>query len=546
MGDTDNIERTKRVAKAKPPTDASGNGVMPVKRTNITDGHPMQTDRPQAAQPQRGLPPSPREQNDFFPGIFAQPPQQSRPPMQEYNQPEQPPFFEPSTQPPATRPVPPERAGNGKYNLADDEFRALVYSLYDENKTATEIESYMLEHGYNDENGNPIRGPKIAVQKRLYNELKKAEAKAAEKPPESETGIPALVAFEPHVPPSQDMFGGMTFQRKTKLDTYYQMLKEARDAVGSHPGDQATAAWAKGICEMAVDGIYKEMDKMDEAPYMQQMMGVLTGIITKKGEMDPLASLEKVTNIVTGLMGDRGSNESVEMARIVVGGVNKVTEELKDTVLTATGKRQSADKIGKCPNCGKLVPADSALCPYCGARFTAQSAPPASSQNPEPPIQDRQRQERKELAEAMTMPTALPPPGAHNGVQAMLASPEETMPDVLKNVKRLANFIADKDDPVVKADALWKIGNTDDRKQVVFMVLLGPDRIFYLADRMITKYPEYQKYYDICTSTDGQAWIGALLEEFAKLARDSQFKLTRAEVEKMMTDTENKLGFKIE
>jgi hypothetical protein len=380
------------------------------------------------------------------------------------------------------------------------------------------------------------------------------------------TPLVAPPAQEPEAPATAQQRGKVIIPRpRTKLDTFVEMMTDARAS-----GDVAMA-------QIAVDGIYKCMDSEGGSGggMNNQIFELLKAQLEGGKGRSKLDELEKVVSIVKNLMPEPtdGKSEAVQMAEVMERSVHDTVMEVKDTALRVSGSKDEADKMGKCPKCTKLIPMDSSFCPYCGLAFKQKFEPAEEEEEEEDPAEaeERQRQEeaarkRSELARRLVkkgspakpqppaqptpqpaqQPTA-PTPTPANPPAGQPVTPAERE-SILRNLKKLANFVAAKDDPVLKTQALFKAGDNDDRKTGLFLAIIGREKLLASAHRLIKEHPElaeFQNYVDVCDSADGQAWIDTSFEEIKKQSKLSGLLFKREEAAEMLSKVEARLGFAI-
>jgi hypothetical protein len=125
---------------------------------------------------------------------------------------------------------------------------------------------------------------------------------------------------------------------------------------------------------------------------------------------------------------------------------------------------------------------------------------------------------------------------------------DEERASVLRYLKRLANFIAAKDDPIIKTRALFSIGDSDDRKQGLLLAIIGRERLINAARRLIQEYKglgEYNLYVLACDSPDGRVWIDTSFDEVKLQAQLSSLLLKKEEAGALLDKLEARMGFPI-
>jgi len=120
---------------------------------------------------------------------------------------------------------------------------------------------------------------------------------------------------------------------------------------------------------------------------------------------------------------------------------------------------------------------------------------------------------------------------------------------ILENLKRLSNFIVNKDDPVTKTQALYKAGDDNDRKNALLLAIIGRERLLVAAKRLIQEVPdlgEFLQYVELCDSVEGRKWIDQSFDEIKGQSRLMGVTLKREEAAKLLEKVEQKLGFRID
>ena len=125
---------------------------------------------------------------------------------------------------------------------------------------------------------------------------------------------------------------------------------------------------------------------------------------------------------------------------------------------------------------------------------------------------------------------------------------DEERASIPRVIKRFASFAAAGDDPILKTRALFRIGDEEDRKQGLFLAIIGRERLISAARRLIQEYKElgeYNLYVLACDSPDGRVWIDTSFEEIMLQARLSSLLLKKEEGGAMLDKLEARLGFPI-
>jgi hypothetical protein len=333
-----------------------------------------------------------------------------------------------------------------------------------------------------------------------------------------------------------------------------------------------------------VDGIYSEINKNDHGSGTDDKVWELFKLQLEGGKgKSKLSELKELTEIVKNLMPDQpeGKTEAVQMAEVMERSVHDTVMEVKDTALRVSGSKNQADKMGKCPSCAKIIPMDSLYCNYCGLAFKQKIVEEAEEED-EGEAKERQRAEQEKQrradiarravggkkppqrpppAQPTPQPTPqaakpaapAPTPVAPTPAQAPQPAGPSITPDeraaILHNLKRLANFIAAKDEPILKTQALFKVGDIDDRKHGLFLAIVGRERLLAAGMRLIKEHPEladFQHYVELCDSADGRVWIDTSFEEVKRQAKLSGIMLKKEEAAELLDKVEARLGFQID
>lgn len=448
--------------------------------------------------------------------------------------------------PPAMTAKPPER-------LNREDIKTIILEMFAEGKKSREIHKFFItENIVDEETGEPLSIRQIGG----FKSLTFPNSGGAVTPPTVEKS--KLIVPRP----------------RTTLETFKQMLEEAEEK-----GNLALA-------QMAVDGIYSEINKGAHGGGTDDKIWELFKLQLESGKgKSKLSELKELTEIVKNLMPAQpeGKSEAVQMAEVMSGTSLEIAREAKDTALQITGSKHEADKMGKCPSCNKMIPMDSLYCAYCGLAFKQKFEVEGeeAEEEDEEEVKARQRadMEKKKRADiarravagrrpqpppprpSASQPTpqpvkpqapapqpAAPPPAPAPQPAGPAISPEERAA-ILHNLKRLANFIAAKDDPVLKTQALFKAGDGDDRKQGLFLAIVGRERLLKAARRLIQEHKElvdFQNYVELCDSVDGRAWIDTSFMELMKQAKLNGILLKKEEAATMLDKVEARLGFPID
>jgi len=481
---------------------------------------------------------------------------------------------------PPTRPLPlkPKRPHTGsketKYYPRED-LKTLILEKYEAKWSTYDIRNWLETEGIADDiTGDFLTIHQIGGFKGGITQGRRQDyIEGEEVPPPVQPRQPPVAA-----PPPPEGSKILVPRRRTNLETFYEMLEKA----------QATGSEA--LAQIAVDGIYKEMEKSGGegggGGGNDKVWALLTAILTENKGKSKLSELKELTEIVSNLMpkGAEPESEAVGMARVMSETAIKVAEEAKDTALQITGTKGKADKMGKCPNCQKLIPKDSRWCSYCGLSFETVDGKEEEEEEDKEAIEEAKivrekevesRKKREELAKRAVkkagaettiptptrvedtaegqpkeaVPTESPAPAPTTPPKLRQEFTSEQRAAILRNLKRLANFVSNKDNPILKTQALFKAGDTEDKKGGLLMAIIGTDRLIAAAKRLIAEHPdlkEFAPYVELCDSVDGKAWINASFEEIKNQSRLLGLTLKREEAKTLLDDVEAKLGFEIE
>ena len=459
---------------------------------------------------------------------------------------------------PGRRPTPPTRRPPAPATMMDKEnLKVIILEKYAAGMDAYAISEWLIEHRIaNLEDGEYLDPRQISGFKSLMTRQA------------GDTTTP-VVATPQGVPAPEEKGKVLIPRPRTKLDTFVEML------------DKAVATGNPSLGQIAVDGIYKEMDKSEHGGADDKLWTLLTTMMTEGKGKSKLSELKELTEIVSNLMPQQpeGKTEAVQMAEVMERSVHDTVMEVKDTALRVSGSKNQADKMGKCPSCVKIIPMDSLYCNYCGLAFKQKiEEEGGEEEEDEGEAKERQRaeqekQRRTDIARRTVggkKPPQRPPPAQPTPQPAKPAAPApkpvaptpvqapqpagpsitpEERAAILHNLKRLANFIAAKDDPLLKTQALFKVGDVDDRKQGLFLAIVGRERLLAAGQRLIKEHPEladFQHYVELCDSADGRLWIDTSFEEVKRQAKLSGIMLKKEEAAEFLDKVEARLGFQID
>lgn len=202
----------------------------------------------------------------------------------------------------------------------------------------------------------------------------------------------------------------------------------------------------------------------------------------------------------------QGEDTGVQMVREVSGVVKDGLKEVTDTVIQITGSKplkqldQSVEEkiIYKCEKCGREVQPRWAVCPYCGVKFTGIVTPPPA----QAPVVIGQ-------VPTETFRKSAPP-----------LPPE--IKDKMDYLRRLAVFIQENHDPVVKGSALLKAAGPEEKVMLLFTASFGYANIMKLAQpwRHSTEIPEGDAIFKVIESANGRLWINKFFAAIRKQAED--------------------------
>jgi len=328
------------------------------------------------------------------------------------------------------------------------------------------------------------------------------------------------------------------FRKKTKLETYIFNFNEARKL-----GDDTLA-------RTMMLGIATEMDKEESSGGDKYFKLVETMLKNKTESGDTVDQFSKMMGVMGPYMGGQQS-ETVAITEAITGSVNHFTTEVKDTILVATGKSDVGDTVAKCPMCQKLVPADSVQCPYCSAQFQRAPQEGVSQQQPGPPQGMAGRYQEQgappppqQQAPPPQQPQGAPPPQQPPPPQQ--AQNDQTQFDVLKPyISQLSNFIVQKNDPATVADMFWGGTLPEDRSKVLFAIILGAERIQYILERLIPRFPDMKQQYDIISSVYGNTFLIKGHVRLKAHIDNEGLKVQKGVIPKMKADLEQIIGFEI-
>jgi rubrerythrin len=202
----------------------------------------------------------------------------------------------------------------------------------------------------------------------------------------------------------------------------------------------------------------------------------------------------------------QGEDTGVQMVREVSGVVKDGLKEVTDTVIQITGSKplkqldQSVEEkiVYKCEKCGREVQPRWAVCPYCGVKFTGIVTPPPA----QAPVVIGQ-------VPTETFRKSAPP-----------LPPE--IKDKMDYLRRLAVFIQESHDPVIKGSALLKAAGPEEKVMLLFTASFGYANIMKLAQpwRHSTEIPEGDAIFRVIESANGRLWINKFFAAIRKSAEE--------------------------
>lgn len=330
-------------------------------------------------------------------------------------------------------------------------------------------------------------------------------------------------------------------QRKTKLEVFQEMFER-----GIETKNQA-------LVDMGVKGIYAEMEKAEEQDFNNKMFTIFEGLV--RGDINPAnkapptpskdfkADLRETLEILNemGAIGNNQPNEMSEQA-VVAGAIRDaathISKDISDTVKVISGSKDVAETMGTCPSCSRVIPIDSALCPYCGQNFGAATAAPPKGPGLITDGGGRLVPESKPYnPEGEVMPKPMK--------QVKIDGKQYSEQDMKKMIHSLSNMISSRDNPVKKAWALWEVANPEQQRDVLIMAILGRERINKIASKMITDYPDLAHDFEICNSADGQKWIDAFLAKTKECAKEAGFEIPQRVFTERIGEIQTAIGIKI-
>lgn len=214
----------------------------------------------------------------------------------------------------------------------------------------------------------------------------------------------------------------------------------------------------------------------------------------------------------------QGEDTGVQMVREVSGVVKDSLKDVTDTVIQVTGSRPlkqveetPQEKIVyKCERCGHVVEPRWTNCPYCGVKFTGQVSTP----KPLPPVVIGQ------TAPVETFRKPIPP-----------LPPE--VKERMEYLKKVAVFIQESHDPVVKGSAAFKVADPEQKVALLFTANFGYGNIMKLAQpwRHSTEIPEGETIFKVIESANGRLWINKFFASIRETAKADGFILDQGTID---------------
>lgn len=345
------------------------------------------------------------------------------------------------------------------------------------------------------------------------------------------------------------------FKKKTQLEVYIDNFNDARRA-GDVP-----------MQKMMGMGIFAEMDKADSGssdPAFKLLNTVISASMGKnKDEKSDFDKMEQFTNMYAQINQGSGKSDAVGITEAVVEGAKVVSHEISDTILVASGNKNASSNMAVCPNCKKVVPVDSVRCPYCSARFVAvpqegvyeepQYEEQEGTTPPQMAAQHHQEQKGPMHSKYQPQPPQPPQPAAPGAPEEQMApQPVERInmseaenKEYTSYIKKLSNLIAQKNDPKQLIDIIWGSLDQEDKEKACLGVVLGPERLYYILERITPQYPDLKQNLDIIASTDGRAWINSALVTVKDKLDNEGFLTEEGKLPGMVKELQDKLGFVI-
>jgi hypothetical protein len=195
-------------------------------------------------------------------------------------------------------------------------------------------------------------------------------------------------------------------------------------------------------------------------------------------------------------------------------------KDVTDTVIQVTGSRplKPTDQppeektVYKCQKCGREVQPRWIICPYCGVKFTGVITPP-----PQVPVVIGQTQVQPQPEIFRKLAPPLPP----------------EIKDRMDYLRRVAVFIQESHDPVVKGSALFKAAGPDEKMMLLFTANFGYANIMKLAQpwRYSTEIPEGEAIFRVIESPNGRLWINKFFAAMRKAAEEENVVLEQGSID---------------
>jgi hypothetical protein len=119
---------------------------------------------------------------------------------------------------------------------------------------------------------------------------------------------------------------------------------------------------------------------------------------------------------------------------------------------------------------------------------------------------------------------------------------------ILRHLKRLVQFAANGDDPVLKARAIFKVCDEEDKKASLFQTMIGLHRLIEVARCVLREHSElseYAVYIMAGDSSECRSWITKMFNEIELQARRTDIKVTEEEAAEMLETMESRIGFRV-
>jgi hypothetical protein len=310
--------------------------------------------------------------------------------------------------------------------------------------------------------------------------------------------------------------------------------------------DQLTAMAAKYAEENDMDKFNRVMDALTQAMTGQKQTNssdrltdmmiddrkMMMQMLLEKGKGKESSSSDIVRETMSTMkemfglakeFAPQGEDTGVAMVREVSGVVKDSLKDVTDTVIQVTGSRPlkqveepAPEKVVyKCERCGHVVDPRFAVCPYCGVKFTGAVSTPKA----QPPVVIGQ------TAPIETFRKPIPP-----------LPPE--VKERMDYLKRVAVFIQESHDPVVKGSALFKAAGPEEKVALLFTANFGYGNIMKLAQpwRHSNEIPEGDAIFKVIESANGRLWINKFFGSIRETAREDGFILDQGTIDHYLAE----------